>query len=85
VAPLGGYTWTAVSPGAIPVLELMGLYCPAEIQNLTPGLSTRGETIFLDRTGGSRSAGGEAPENVHENKGGFSKAKKCILDDVSDA
>jgi hypothetical protein len=44
VAPQRGYARTTVGPGAIPVLELMGLQSPAEIQNLTPGIHTPVET-----------------------------------------
>jgi hypothetical protein len=44
VAPPRGYARTTVGPGAIPVLELMGLQSPAEIQNLTPGIHTSVET-----------------------------------------
>jgi hypothetical protein len=42
VAPPRGYAWTAVGTGASPVLELMGLQSPAEIQNLAPGIHTPG-------------------------------------------
>jgi hypothetical protein len=68
VAPPRGYTRPIVGPGAIPVLELLGLQSAAEIQNLTPGIHTPVETFFRDNApGGCHSGGGEAPRNVHEN------------------
>jgi hypothetical protein len=69
VVPPRGYAWTAVGPGAIPVLELMGLQSPAEIRNLTPGIHTPVETFFGDIAPGAATvAGGEAPKNIHENQ-----------------
>jgi len=61
VAPPRGYARTTVGPGAIPVLEIMGLQSPAEIQNLTPGIHTPVETFFRDIAPGAATVAGAKP------------------------
>jgi hypothetical protein len=69
----------AVGPEAIPVIVIIGLHGPPEIQNLTQGISTQVETPFQRyRAGGCPSGGGEAPKNVHENQD-INKTKKGII------
>jgi len=56
-----GYARTGVGPGAIPVIGINGLHCPAETRNLTPGIHTPVETFFRNIAPGVCRSGGAKP------------------------
>ena len=72
VASPRGYAWTAVGPGAIPVIGINGLHSPPKIQNLTHGLSTRVEIVP-----GAAAVAGQSPQERHE-KIGFQQRQNII-------
>ena len=80
-APEEDTAWTAVDPGAIPILELMGLHGPAGILNLTPGFHTKVATFFRDIAPGAAAvAGGAKPRRTSMKIRMSNKAKNPISD-----
>jgi len=73
-APAAARDLVSNGPGAIPVLELMGLQRPAEILNLSPGIHTPVEDLFRHITPVVPQWRGRSPQERPINAGIFKKS-----------